>query len=900
MSIWGTARGLSARFEVGQGSSDLPAGLEVGQNSQDLPTRFLVRDAASTDLYASFMATRSRDLLGGVDIRRSAALDLLSRTDIRGIGSADLHGTAYVGHSAALYCEFEVGQGATEVLTRVTVQHSGSAELLSKFEAQTTAELLGKAEIRGLSSAELLAWLEVGQGVRDLLARGEVGQGSVDLLGRCDIRQSSSAGLLTKLSIPTSVDLLARFRPAQEVLNLSGRLVVRHPAYPLWLGGKFSVGLTNTYLDMRSSLTVMRSAYPELVSGFVVRRAGIPAELLGGAVIRHGASVGLLSKAGIRHVGAPVELACNFVTQDLGDLAAKLVVVPAIPGYITWYDPASWINVVVGAGRGFVAMPWVEVDADVKVTENSSARLTSAQSGRGYKEIRFGWEGTCAGGLDLRREVPTDDELGLEAVCIIRHRGVEELPGELEVIHRSSEGLPAGFEIQDFKRLFARFYMLFRRGENLRAKFQPGQEILDLPAGFIIRQSGSADLLGRAIIRHVGAPVEILGRGIIKNIGSAELFSKIDWIRLRAAQLLGKFAVGQGRRELFGRFEVGQGSYDLLACAEVGQSSQDLEAKFLIPSLDSKDLSAKFGTGIGTGWLTGWADRGRHWIGGSTYGTVNDYVRRIVVHYGSGTDGGADVYLDGRCRMDFGDIRFTAYDGSTLLDYWLQEKTDSDYAIFWVEVDEIFVSPAETAIYYYYGNDDATTTSSESTVYVINPSFEREISGSDWVLAGSGGYGGELDIWWKKSGLYSYRLRAENSGGVGHGAQITQTVNIPAGHRLVWSGYTRDKYDGGGYNGNDIAKAYAELGGIELWSRQFASGEGQEWNREEDISAQSGEKILKFRIQEVAEAGGWFDGRWFYVDRVFIRKYVDPEPTDGVWDDYQRSEGLYARFEVVP
>jgi subtilisin family serine protease len=272
-----------------------------------------------------------------------------------------------------------------------------------------------------------------------------------------------------------------------------------------------------------------------------------------------------------------------------------------------------------------------------------------------------------------------------------------------------------------------------------------------------------------------------------------------------------------------------------------------------------------------------------HTILGTTAGAQTDYQMKFTVHYGSGTDSGEHVYLNGKCRTDFGDVRFLRkLDGYYVeLDFWIEEKTDGDKAIFWVKVPSIPASPGSTTIYIRYGHGGEKESDSEATVYVRNPSFEY---GGDWTLSGSGSYGGERDTWWKKQGSYSYRLRVENGGGIGHGAQITQEVYIPStGHRLYWSGYTRDKYDGGGRNGRDKAKAYVSLGGTELWSRIYGQGEGQEWNRQEDISSKSGHLELKFRVEEYAEYGGWFDGRWFYVDRVLILKYCDPAPTHGSW-----------------
>lgn len=98
----------------------------------------------------------------------------------------------------------------------------------------------------------------------------------------------------------------------------------------------------------------------------------------------------------------------------------------------------------------------------------------------------------------------------------------------------------------------------------------------------------------------------------------------------------------------------------------------------------------------------------------NTYRTL--YVRGVDIHYGD------EVYVYGHSRTDFGDIRFTDYDGITLLDYWMKEKVDGDYAIFWVKLAHDLSS--DQTIYMYYGKSDATTTSVDSkedfTTYTWN------------------------------------------------------------------------------------------------------------------------------------------------------------------------------------
>jgi hypothetical protein len=75
-------------------------------------------------------------------------------------------------------------------------------------------------------------------------------------------------------------------------------------------------------------------------------------------------------------------------------------------------------------------------------------------------------------------------------------------------------------------------------------------------------------------------------------------------------------------------------------------------------------------------------------------------------------------------RADFGDIRFTDSDGTTLLDYWMEKKVDGDYAVFWVKVPSIPAGQNSTAIYVYYGRAVATTTSNADKTFLFFDHFE--------------------------------------------------------------------------------------------------------------------------------------------------------------------------------
>ena len=306
------------------------------------------------------------------------------------------------------------------------------------------------------------------------------------------------------------------------------------------------------------------------------------------------------------------------------------------------------------------------------------------------------------------------------------------------------------------------------------------------------------------------------------------------------------------------------------------------------------------------GWLTGWAHRKKLTIGGSVGGAQTDYLRGIRACYGSGTDGTevmggvtyGKVYCESLCKTDFGDIRLTSSDGTSLLDYWMLDKTDSTDALFWVKTD-IPASPNTVEVYFYFGNAGATTISDSTLNPVSNPDFETDYTGWILNLDDASCYGEAGQTWWSETGLASMRLRTHNSGAMGNGADITQSVNIPAtGYNLWYSAYCG--YTGGGLDNNDICKATCDVGGINFWSQNFARTTGTgEYNNQEDISAQSGSKIVKFRNERVAAGGGWYDSRFLWIDYVLVRKYVSPEPSFDSWGSMEDpSADLYGKFEV--
>lgn len=121
------------------------------------------------------------------------------------------------------------------------------------------------------------------------------------------------------------------------------------------------------------------------------------------------------------------------------------------------------------------------------------------------------------------------------------------------------------------------------------------------------------------------------------------------------------------------------------------------------------------------GWLSGWTKRKRITITGSTAGAQTNFQMKV------------DVVYDGNMQADFDDLRFTSSDGTTLINFWLESKTNSDSAVVWVKVPSIPASPSTIDIYMYYGNSSAVSASDGANTFIFFENFESG-SAPGWTL----------------------------------------------------------------------------------------------------------------------------------------------------------------------
>jgi len=302
--------------------------------------------------------------------------------------------------------------------------------------------------------------------------------------------------------------------------------------------------------------------------------------------------------------------------------------------------------------------------------------------------------------------------------------------------------------------------------------------------------------------------------------------------------------------------------------------------------------------------------------------------------------------LNGKCRTDFGDLRFTKDDGITELDYWIQEKTDSDYAIFWVEIPDD-LSSIDRIIYVYYGNSTATypfgnDQEKMDNVFLLADQFYGDsLDASKWTeeLKGTGASivvsGGECKLnvpddqicsaniksittFQNGVAIHIRRKEPDDNEYIGFSLGSGTLCAGPNGGTADWwfttvhsSYYWVYEAYAGGYTSNEIMEMPPSGGWIHLTDEDINLGSLVNIYAIWQFSYLSDGK-LKYIVNDIERASvidttflndnkfilitqGAYSlaerGAPTFVDWVFVRKCVDPEPSHGSWGSEE--EGFY-------
>lgn len=286
-------------------------------------------------------------------------------------------------------------------------------------------------------------------------------------------------------------------------------------------------------------------------------------------------------------------------------------------------------------------------------------------------------------------------------------------------------------------------------------------------------------------------------------------------------------------------------------------------------------------------------------------GWMEGYQKRVIVHYGSGSDSGENTYLNEKCRTDFGDIRFTDDDKTTLLDCWMESKVDSDNAVFWLAVEDDLTLDNQT-VYIYYGKADAVypylateLAHGEATFDAFDDYADESINEAKWTTTGTPTESGGVMTVGALDGI-----RGLTTFGLNYGLRFRANMKSPAG--ATYNQYGLANWD----SDFNVAAPYEGLmqrsATVNLWTINTGG-------YVEDLGTdyQDVQRIWDINRKNVSAVHFWVDGiqlnvgtghtsaslaPQFYdsgtvegegmvVDWVAIRKFVDPEPVHSSWGE---------------
>jgi len=312
-------------------------------------------------------------------------------------------------------------------------------------------------------------------------------------------------------------------------------------------------------------------------------------------------------------------------------------------------------------------------------------------------------------------------------------------------------------------------------------------------------------------------------------------------------------------------------------------------------------------------WLNGFPYRKSHVINHAA-GAGTNYQVQIAVHYVSGTDSAGDVYLNSKCRTDFGDVRFTGSDGKTPLDYWLTSKVDGEKAVFWVKVADD-LSSVDRTIYVYYGKSDATTTSLDSredfttytevdpnshiskTAYHVDFQDNRNETAYLYKDYGAGNFADFTHLLDIKNAAEAGSRQGQcyvlandigegrwmwTSGKTAMGLYIWDNASNRRLFLFEW--YNGAEYDSSNFNAVVDAWYYLKVvkSGASLNCYVYSDSARTNLLATLSLNLQGSWTFRYIYAAQTWNSGNGYQGR-MYTDNLFLRKYVSPEPAHSGW-----------------
>lgn len=298
-------------------------------------------------------------------------------------------------------------------------------------------------------------------------------------------------------------------------------------------------------------------------------------------------------------------------------------------------------------------------------------------------------------------------------------------------------------------------------------------------------------------------------------------------------------------------------------------------------------------------WLSGWTYRKAVTLSRAS-GLVTNYQMKLLVGESSGATG-EDVDCNSHVQTDFDDLRFTAADGETLLDYWIESitgTTPNQLATVWIEFNSI--GTGATTFYMYYGKADATAVSNGDNTFLAFDDFEDDTVGvipSGWSESENPTYGTCLTISGGDSGkgcacVATTTTYAAIKGSLSPGTQSCVEAKV----KFVGNGEFRLTGYRAGFRREGVATKFKYLTNDSPYWIDSLITEDANWHK------------LKIMIYDTNKIDYWLDGSSFTnkniyglgqtwsdygcrfqetgevnVDTIFVRNYRAVEPAWGGW-----------------
>ncbi len=281
-----------------------------------------------------------------------------------------------------------------------------------------------------------------------------------------------------------------------------------------------------------------------------------------------------------------------------------------------------------------------------------------------------------------------------------------------------------------------------------------------------------------------------------------------------------------------------------------------------------------------------------HNVTGSPDGALTGYTIKFVVHNGSGTDSGQDVYLNGHAQSWPNDIRFTnSTDG--LLSYWI-ESYDANTATVWVKVASLPASPGTALLKLYYGKaGDSGASSGDATFSFFDNFPGSALNTSKWTTTISGSStitvsGNTLHLYAPSNTRAAITSSYATSGGIRLEAQLKMlTASQPRDRFNTVQGMSGDAgcfnslqwFWNGAYTGvSAVSDSYGRLTETLLPGTSYRFQFSQN-NFDRTVSPTTTTSINPwFQAGDPSICTGDITLAW-----VFVRQYTSNEPAHGTW-----------------